>query len=114
LTLMCYGKSTTGDPDEIVKNTLNNPLLNLDYNKAQSALIHITGGPELSLELTNEITKNITRKLKPKANIILGARINPESKNEIKLFTIMTGINDTYGFEQLPNMEIDTNLQPSI
>jgi cell division protein FtsZ len=98
MTLMCYGKSTTQDPNEIVQNTLNNPLLDIDYNKAKNALIHITGGPKLSLELTNEITKNITRKMKPKANVILGARINPESEDEIKLLTIMTGISDSFDF----------------
>ncbi len=114
LTLMCYGKSDTLDPDEIVKKTLSNPLLNLDYNKAKNALIHITGGPELSLELTNQITKSITKKLKPKANVILGARINPEFKNEVKLFTIMTGINDMPGIEQISGMDIHTGLKPSI
>jgi cell division protein FtsZ len=95
-TLLCYGESDTLDPDEIVKNTLNNPLLNLNFNGANNALIHITGGPELSLELTDKITKRITRKLNPKANVILGARINPEFKNEVKLLTIMTGVNDQY------------------
>ncbi|MFW9878854.1 MAG: cell division protein FtsZ [Candidatus Thorarchaeota archaeon] len=95
-TLLCYGESDSLDPDEIVKNTLNNPLLNLNYNGANNALIHITGGPELSLELTDKITKRITRKLNPKANVILGARINPEFKNEVKLLTIMTGVNDQY------------------
>ena len=95
-TLLCYGESDTLDPDEIVRNTLNNPLLNLNFNGANNALIHITGGPDLSLELTDKITKRITKKLNPKANVILGARINPEFKNEIKLLTIMTGMNEQY------------------
>ena len=99
LTLMCYGKSTSQDPNEIVRNTLNNPLLNLNYKGAKNALIHITGGPELSLELTNQITKNITKKMKPKANVILGARINPEAKDEIKLLTIMTGVSDSHSYD---------------
>lgn len=91
LALMYYGESNSLDPDEIVKNTLNNPLLNSDFSNANGALIHITGGSKLSLEMTTEITKNITKKLKPKANVILGARINPEFENEVKLLTIMTG-----------------------
>ena len=112
LTLMCYGESDTQDPNEIVKNTLNNPLLNLNYNDANNALIHITGGPELSLELTTQITKNITNKLRPKANVILGARINPEFKNEVKLLTIMTGMTDSYNFDIEQNGE--SNLQYNI
>jgi cell division protein FtsZ len=95
LALMFYGESTTLDPNEIVKNTLNNPLLNIDYKGANSALIHITGGEKLSLELTTEITRNITNKLKPKANVILGARIKPDFDNKVKLLTIMTGIQPT-------------------
>jgi cell division protein FtsZ len=106
LTLMFYGKSSTLDPAEIVKNAFNHPLLDSDYNQASSALIHITGGPELSLELTTEITKNITKKLKPKANVIMGARINPEFKDEIKLLTIMTGINNLTRIEQYSDIEV--------
>jgi cell division protein FtsZ len=106
LTLMSYGKSTSQDPNEIVRNTLNNPLLNLNYKGAKNALIHITGGPELSLELTTQITKSLTKKMKPKANVILGARINPEFKDEIKLLTIMTGITDSYNFDSDPESEL--------
>lgn len=98
LALMYYGESETLDPNEIVKNTLNNPLLNLDHRKANGALIHITGGSELSLQLTTEITRNITKELKPKANVIMGARINPDFKKEVRLLTIMTGIQPSADF----------------
>jgi cell division protein FtsZ len=108
LTLISYGKSDTLDPNEIVKNTLNNPLLNIKYDDASSALIHITGGPKLSLQLTNDITKTITKKLKPKANVILGARVNPEFDEEIKLFTIMTGINASPNFDYTNGLDYDT------
>ena len=50
--------------------------------------------------------------MKPKANVILGARINPEFKNEIKLFTIMTGINDMEMVNQIPGM--DSSFQVNI
>jgi cell division protein FtsZ len=93
LALMYYGESSTLDANEIVRNTLNNPLLDSDYTQANGALIHITGGSNLSLQLTNEITKNISQKLKPKANIIMGARIDPDFHDEVKLLTIMTGFN---------------------
>lgn len=106
LTLMYYGKSKSMDAIEIVQNTLNNPLLDLKYDNANNALIHITGGPKLSLELTTEITKNITNKLKPKANVILGARINPEFDDEVKVLTIMTGITDSLLFDD--SMDMDT------
>jgi cell division protein FtsZ len=112
LTLMCYGKSTSKDPIEIVQNTLNNPLLDLKYNDANNALIHITGGEELSLELTTEITKNITKKLKPKANVIMGARINPDVDDEIKVLTIMTGITDSLSFNE--SYDIDNDLPNGI
>jgi cell division protein FtsZ len=91
LAMMYYGESSTLDANEIVKNALNNPLLDSDYTQANGALIHITGGENLSLELTADITKNITKRLKPKANVIMGARINPSFDKEVRLLTIMTG-----------------------
>ena len=92
LALMYYGESDTLDPDEIVRNTFENPLLNIEHSQASGALIHITGGSQLSLKLTTEITNSITKRLKPNSNVILGARINPDFTKEVKLLTIMTGI----------------------
>lgn len=117
LALMYYGESTTLDPDEIVRNTFNNPLLNMDYGQANGALIHITGGSDLSLELTTKITRNITKRLKPNSNVILGARIDPDYENEIRLLTIMTGIqplNEYSNFLEMGNnmiLAINNNLK---
>jgi cell division protein FtsZ len=112
LAMMYYGECDTLDPEEIVKNTLNNPLLNSNFKNANGALIHITGGSKLSLEMTTEITKNITKKLKPKANVILGARINPEYENEVRLLTIMTGFQSFNDGNQLHQYNTNSMINP--
>ncbi len=96
LSMMLYGEGS-GDPDEVVKEMLNHPLLDVDYKGANGALVHITAGPEFSLTDMNRITKNITKELAPDANVIWGARVDEKCNGGIKIMSIMTGV-------RLPNL----------
>lgn len=85
-----YGESE--DPEKVVQEALNNPLLDVDLEGASGALIHITGGPSLSLKRTYQVFNGITSELSDRANVKLGARIEPEFGSNIKLIGIVTGI----------------------
>ncbi len=56
-----YGESE--DAEKVVLEALNNPLLDVDLEGAAGALIHITGGPSLSLKRAFEVFNGITREL---------------------------------------------------
>ena len=92
IATMLFGEGTTAQPELVVQNSLEHPLLETNYKGAIGALIHITGGERLSLEMVQEITAGITRKLDSKANIIMGASVRPELGKRIKVLTIMTGL----------------------
>jgi cell division protein FtsZ len=77
---------------EAVTHALENPLLNVDYRGATGALVHITGGPDLTLEEASEIGEIATSYLRDNANVIWGARIDPEFENKIQVMVIMTGV----------------------
>ncbi len=91
-TLM-IGESSDGEPKKAVKEASENPFLDVDYTGAKKALIHVTGGPNLSISKMNDVVKMMTSKLDPKAGVIFGARIDQECKNKIKLMSIVTGLN---------------------
>jgi cell division protein FtsZ len=85
-----YGESE--DAEKVVREAINNPLLDIDFEGATGAMIHVTGGPSLSLKRAYEVFNGITKELGDSAHIKLGARIDPNIGNSIKLMAIVTGI----------------------
>ncbi len=85
--------------EEVVDDALNHPLLDVDYSSASSGMIHITGGPDLSLKDAETIAENITERLEAGANIIWGARIQENYQGKVRVMAIMAGIEDHLLFE---------------
>ncbi|MFH1722160.1 MAG: cell division protein FtsZ [Candidatus Altiarchaeota archaeon] len=78
--------------DNAVKNTLSHPLLDVNYEGATGALIHITGGEDLTLGESNMIGEKLTRGLDPKAMVTWGARVKPGIKDKIEVIAIVNGV----------------------
>jgi len=68
---------------------LDSKLLNVELPGVQKALLNVTGGQDMTLGEVEAIAEQIKRRLKPNARLILGARINPDLKDIIKLFLIL-------------------------
>jgi len=82
-------------PDRVekaVESTLQQPLLDVDYSDASGALIHITGGEDMTLGEANRVGELITRELKPEATVTWGARVNPNLHDKIEVIAIITGV----------------------
>ena len=96
-TMMLHGGASTvlygesEDPEEVVRDALSNPLLDVDLEGASGALIHITGGPSLSLRKAYQVFNGVTTRLSEHTNVKLGARIE-DGRSNIKLIGIVTGI----------------------
>ncbi len=82
--------------EEAAKRALTNPLLDVSYDGASGALIHITGGNDLTLEEVNRAGELITEALDTEANVIWGARIEQNMKSKLRVMTIITGVNSPY------------------
>jgi cell division protein FtsZ len=93
LSVMLWGEADEdAGVDEIVKEALNHPLLNVDYSGAAGALVHITGGPNMSLKYVQDVAKSLTQDMDCYANVILGARVQPEFEGKCRVMAIMTGV----------------------
>ena len=93
LSVMLWGEADEqAGVDEIVKEALNHPLLNVDYTGANGALVHITGGPDMSLKYVQDVAKSLTQDMDCYANVILGARVLPEFEGKCRVMAIMTGV----------------------
>lgn len=83
---------TNNKVDEAVRGALNNPLLDISYEGATGALIHIAGGPDMTLDDINKIGELVTESLDDDANVIWGARVADDMKGKITVMTIITGV----------------------
>ena len=82
--------------DEAVRRALDNPLLEVSYEGATGALIHIAGGPDLTLDEVNKAGEMITDALDRDANVIWGARIIDDMRGKLRIMAIVTGVNSPY------------------
>ncbi|MBT3298003.1 cell division protein FtsZ [archaeon] len=91
------GSSDTNNRiEEAVKGALANPLLDINYEGATGALIHVSGGPDLTLQEIANIGELITDSLDEDANVIWGARVDDNMKGKVTVMTIITGVNSPW------------------
>jgi len=91
------GSSDTNNRvEEAVKGALSNPLLDISYEGATGALIHVTGGPDMTLDDVSKIGELVTESLDDDANVIWGARVDEHMKGKLTVMTIITGVNSPW------------------
>src|SRR6056297_2821215 len=76
---------------DAAKMAIASPLLEASVNGARGVLLNITGGLDLGIHEANEAARVIQEVADPDANIILGAVIDEELENEVKVTVIATG-----------------------
>ena len=77
---------------EATQKAISSPLLeDISINGARGLLINITGGENLTLHEVNDAATLIQEAADEDANIIFGAVIDPEMKDEIRITVIATG-----------------------
>lgn len=97
VSVIGIGESSTANRvEEAVHRALTNPLLDVDYEGATGALIHITGGEDLLLDDVEKVGELITSSLDKDANVIWGARIEPGMEEKLRIMTIITGVKSPY------------------
>jgi cell division protein FtsZ len=78
--------------DDVVKSTLRNKLLDVDYEGTTGIMLAIKGGEDLTLGDANQIATKLTEKAAPNANVIWGARIDPAYAGRVEVLGIFTGV----------------------
>ena len=93
LAMIGIGESDTENRAmEAVEKALTNPLLSLDIDGAEGALINVTGGPDITIKEAQQIVEAVATRLSPDAKIIWGAQVSKELKETVKTLVIVTGV----------------------
>lgn len=99
---MGHGKGE-GGAFEAAKKAISNPLLeDSSIEGAKGILINFTAGLELSLNEVQSATSLIYDSAHDEANVIVGAVIDPDLSNEVRVTVIATGFNEKREKVDLP------------
>jgi cell division protein FtsZ len=93
VALIGVGESDTENrAAEAVEKAISNPLLDVDIEGANGALINVVGGPDLTLEEARKVVESVSLKLDEDARIIWGAQIYEDLTGIVRVMIIVTGI----------------------
>ena len=96
--LISMGEGSGQDRIEhVVRNTMDHPLLDVSYEGAKGALLHIAGGTGLTLGEGIEIGEKISESFDLNADVKIGARLDPSMGSDISVTAIVTGVKSQYG-----------------
>ena len=102
---------TNNRVEEAVKGALQNPLLDINYKGATGALIHVSGGPDMTLDDVNRAGELVTESLDPDANVIWGARVVDEMKGRLTVMTIVTGVKSPWILGKQSPLEVSREVK---
>jgi cell division protein FtsZ len=75
-----------------IRSALRSPLLDVEFDGAQSALVNVVGGPDMSIEEAEGVVEEIYDRIDPDARIIWGASVNDEFDGKMETMIVVTGV----------------------
>jgi cell division protein FtsZ len=77
---------------ESIRSALRSPLLDVEFDGANSALVNVVGGPDMSIEEAEGVVEEIYDRIDPDARIIWGASVNEEFHGKMETMIVVTGV----------------------
>ncbi len=99
---------TGSGPDRIEKaiaSTLAHPLLTAEVDDARGALVHVIGGTDLTIGDATRIGEGVTEGMSNSANVIFGARMMPELRDQVRVMSVVTGVKAKFGERRVADLE---------
>lgn len=116
--LMGIGQATGENrAADAARKAISSPLLETSIEGARGVLLNITGGSNLTLFEVNEASEIIAEAADPEANIIFGAVIDDDMKEEVRVTVIATGFDQRSSAEPVlkkPETFIKPNNEPDV
>jgi cell division protein FtsZ len=93
VAMIGMGESEAQDKSaDAVRKAIRSPLLDIDISCATSALVNVTGGPDMTMGEAEGVVEEVYNLIDPDARIIWGAQIDPTMQNTIRTLLILTGV----------------------
>jgi cell division protein FtsZ len=88
--------------EQATRMALDSQLLDVkDMSKAQGALVHVTGGDDITLEEVTRAGELVTRTLPHDVRIVWGAKVDPDLRGKAHVMIVLTGVEGKFATLQL-------------
>ncbi len=78
--------------EDAVNEAINSPLIDVDISEGKSALVNVTGGPDMTVSEAEKVAEIVQNKISKDARIIWGAAIDPSLEHTIRVMVVITGV----------------------
>jgi cell division protein FtsZ len=88
------GVGQAGGADRVAEalgNALSHPLLDREITGARAALVHVSGGPDLTLREVSQVVEELRRRLHPGANVLFGTAEDPACAGALHVTVVASG-----------------------
>jgi len=93
VAMIGLGEADTQDKaQDSVKKALRSPLLDVDISGANSALVNVTGGPDMAIEEAEGVVEEIYGRIDPDARIIWGTSVDDDFDGTMRTMMVVTGV----------------------
>jgi cell division protein FtsZ len=108
VAMIGLGESDSGNKStDSVRSALRSPLLDVDIGGANSALVNVTGGPDMAIEEAEGVVEEIYDRIDPDARIIWGTSVDEDLDGTMRTMIVVTGVESPqiYGASDEPSPE---------
>lgn len=108
VAMIGLGESQSNDSGDVVSSAVSSPLLDVDISSADSVLVNVTGGDDMSIEQAEGVVEDLHDRVDPAARIIWGTGIDKKLNDTIRALVVVTGVesNQIYGKDGEPGTSI--------
>ncbi|MGQ9515148.1 MAG: cell division protein FtsZ [Thermoproteota archaeon] len=97
VTFVGIGQSSAPNrSEEAVIKALNNPLLDVSYEGANGALVHVSGDNSMTLSEVTRSAEIVSEMIDQNAYVFWGARVDPSLTGMLKVTLLLTGVSSPH------------------
>jgi cell division protein FtsZ len=86
------GETRTGDATDAVADAVAHPLFDVDYRMASEGLVHVTGGPDLSLDDAERLVDAAVDRVDPDGQVPWGATRRTSYEGKVRICVLLSGV----------------------
>jgi cell division protein FtsZ len=92
LSTLVIAEEHITEPGRLVRQALNDSLLDFRLPDHPSALVHLEGGTNLTLQTLDDVLHEVRERFRDPGRLVFGTRIRPEPREAIRLTAVLGGL----------------------
>jgi cell division protein FtsZ len=92
LSTLVIGEEHISEPGRLVHQALADSLLDFHLPDHPSALVHLEGGTNLTLQMLDDVLQEVRERFRDPERLVFGTRIRPEPSEVLRLTAVVGGL----------------------